>query len=364
MSAPVLIMAGGTGGHVFPALAVAEQLRQQGVAVVWLGTRRGLEARLVPAAGIAMEWIDVAGLRGTGIGRWERAPWMLMRALWQSLRALRRRRPRLVLGMGGFVSGPGGLAARLLGIPLVVHEQNALPGTTNRYLAHLAKRVLEAFPGSFPASSGALRVGNPVRASLCELAAPAVRLQGRTGPARLLILGGSQGARDLNSLVPAALSRLSQHPEVYHQTGERWLEATREAYQEQGLLVRCEAFIEDMADAYGWADLVLCRAGALTVTELATVGVGAILVPYPHAVDDHQTANARQLQQVGAAIIEAQEGLSASRLATLLETLLMDRQQLLAMAEAARTLAEPTATQRIAAVCLESALVTTDDGGC
>ena len=363
MRGPVMIMAGGTGGHVFPALAVAGELRALGVPVVWLGTHRGLEARLVPAAGIAMEWVQVAGLRGTGVARWLQAPLMLGRALWQALGALRRRRPRLVLGMGGFVSGPGGIVARLLGVPLVIHEQNALPGTTNRWLARVADRVLEGFPGSFAPRAGALHVGNPVRRHLCELPPPGERFRARSGPARLLILGGSQGARDLNTLIPGALLALAQPLEVRHQTGERWLAVTEAAYREVGLTARCEAFIEDMAGAYGWADLVLCRAGALTVAELAAVGVGAILVPYPHAVDDHQSANACYLVAAGAARLAPQQSLSTERLAELLGELLGDRTVLLGMAEAARQLAQPGAARRIAGLCLETAGSKTTNNG-
>lgn len=357
MNNPVMIIAGGTGGHVFPALAVAEEFRALDVPVVWLGTRRGLEARVVPEAGIPMEWVQVAGLRGTGLGRWCRAPWMLSRALWQSLWAIRRRRPRLVLGMGGFVSGPGGLVARLLGLPLVIHEQNARPGTTNRWLARMAKRVLEAFPGSFGDGAQALTVGNPVRRNLCDLPVPSARFQDRQGPPRLLVLGGSQGARDLNTMVPEALASLpvDRRPLVYHQTGERWFEATQASYKAGSLDVRCAAFIDDMADAYQWADLVLCRAGALTVSELATVGVGAILVPYPHATDDHQTANAQHLVSRGAAIIAPQATLSVNRLAELLDELLADRATLLTMANAARQLAMPETARRIASLCLDLA---------
>jgi len=365
MKGPVMIMAGGTGGHVFPALAVAEQLRLLDVPVVWLGTRRGLEARLVPAAGIAMEWVQVAGLRGTGLARWLRAPWMLGRACWQALAILRRRRPQLVLGMGGFVSGPGGIVARLLGVPLVIHEQNALPGTTNRWLARLADAVLEAFPGSFDAALHARAVGNPVRAGLCRLPEPEARFGQRDDSPRLLILGGSQGARDLNTLIPAALARLpiGQRPQLWHQTGARWLDDTRAGYREAGLEARCEAFIEDMAAAYQWADLVLCRAGALTVAELAAVGVGAILVPYPYAVDDHQTANARHLEAVEAARIVPQHTLSAPGLADLLRELLADRAALLQMALAARGRAEPESAQQIARVCLETAGMITNNNG-
>lgn len=354
---PVMMMAGGTGGHVFPALAVAEELRLSGVPVVWMGTRRGLEARLVPQAGFPIEWIGVAGLRGHGLTRLLRAPWMLARAAWQAAAVLRRCRPRLALGMGGFASGPGGIMAWLLGIPLVVHEQNARPGITNRWLARIAGRVLQAFPDSFPPACQAQTVGNPVRASIVALAAPAQRLAGHSGRPRLLVVGGSQGALALNRLVPAALALLApdQRPEVWHQAGGTQQEVAADAYREAGVAARLEPFIEDMAGAYGWADLVLCRSGAITVAELAAAGVGAVLVPFPYAVDDHQTANARFLERGGAALLVPQAGLTAARLAELLQTLLADRPRLLAMAEAARRLARPDAARQVARLCLECA---------
>jgi UDP-N-acetylglucosamine--N-acetylmuramyl-(pentapeptide) pyrophosphoryl-undecaprenol N-acetylglucosamine transferase len=355
--APIVIMAGGTGGHVFPALAVAERLRAWGVPVVWLGTRLGLEAKLVPPAGIPIEWIGVAGLRGKGWQRRLAAPLMIAQALWQAGGILRRLQPCLVLGMGGFVSGPGGLMARLLGIPLVIHEQNALAGMTNRWLSRLAGRVLEAFPGSFPAPRQALTVGNPVRAGIAALPEPAQRFAGRTGRARLLVVGGSQGALALNQRVPAALALLppTERPEVWHQAGGALQELTARAYQAAGVAVRLQPFIEEMAAAYGWADLVLCRAGAITVAELAAAGVGAVLVPFPYAVDDHQTANARFLERAGAAVLAPQAGLSPARLAALLQPLLGDRTRLLAMARAARCLARADAAEQVARVCLEQA---------
>jgi len=357
VQAPIVIMAGGTGGHVFPALAVAEQLRARGVPVVWMGTRRGLEARLVPQAGIPIEWIGVAGLRGHGLRRLVTAPVMLTQALLQAGGILRRLQPRLVLGMGGFASGPGGLMARLLGIPLVVHEQNALAGMTNRWLSRLADRVLEAFPGSFPPPRRALAVGNPVRASIAALPEPAQRFADRAGRPRLLVVGGSQGALALNQLLPAALALVpaAQRPEVWHQAGGALQAAAAQAYKAAGVAVQLQPFIEDMAAAYSWADLVLCRAGALTVAELAAAGVGAVLVPFPHAVDDHQTANARFLESSGAALIAPQAGLNPEQLAALLQTLLSDRARLLAMAQAARGLARADAAAQVASICLEQA---------
>ena len=354
---PVLIMAGGTGGHVFPALAVAERLRARGVAVMWMGARTGLEATLVPKAGIPMEWIEVSGLRGKGLGRKLRTPLMLGRALWQAGAILRRLRPPVVLGMGGFASGPGGIMARLLGIPLVVHEQNAIAGMTNRWLARFASQTLEAFPNTFPPARRAITVGNPVREAIAVLPLPEERWAGRSGRLRLLVLGGSQGALALNQLVPQALALLgdNERPEVWHQAGGQLHEAAEAAYREAGMTARLTPFIEDMAEAYGWADLVLCRAGALTIAELAAAGVGALLVPFPFAVDDHQTANARFLEQGGAAWICQQADLTAERLAAALRDLLGDRARLLAMARAARSLAKVDAAERVAQACLEQA---------
>ncbi len=356
MVARVLIMAGGTGGHVFPALAVARHLRAQGVEVTWLGTRRGLEAKVVPAAGFPIEYIDVAGLRGKGAAGWLLAPLRLSRATWQALGACRRSRAGAVLGLGGFVTGPGGVAARLLRRPLVIHEQNAVAGLTNRLLARIARRVLEAFPGSFPPGVAAETVGNPVREEFFAQPAPAERFAGRQGPLRVLIVGGSLGAQALNETVPAALARLAGRHEltVRHQAGRGKDAAARDAYAAAGVAAEVTEFIDDMAEAFGWADLVVCRAGALTVSELAAVGLGAVLVPYPHAVDDHQTRNALHLTEAGAARLILQAELNAERLATVLEELLAQgREGLQKLAEAARRLARPEATRKVATACLE-----------
>jgi len=353
----VLIMAGGTGGHVFPALAVATWLLARGVAVTWMGTRAGLEATLVPKAGIPVEWIEVSGLRGKGLSRKLRTPLMLGRALWQAGAILRRLRPRVVLGMGGFASGPGGMMARWLGIPLVVHEQNAIAGMTNRWLSRFASQALEAFPQTFPPARRAITVGNPVRQSIADLPPPEERWAGRGGRPRLLVLGGSQGARALNQMVPQALALFGadDRPEVWHQAGGQLHEAAETAYRDAGVTARLTPFIEDMAEAYGWADLVLCRAGALTIAELAAAGVGAVLVPFPFAVDDHQTANARFLEQGGAALIRQQAELDAGRLAATLREPLGDRARLLNMAIAARRLAKMNAAEQVARACLEQA---------
>jgi UDP-N-acetylglucosamine--N-acetylmuramyl-(pentapeptide) pyrophosphoryl-undecaprenol N-acetylglucosamine transferase len=355
---PVLIMAGGTGGHVFPALAVAEELVARGVAVSWLGTRRGLEARVVPAAGYPLETMRVAGLRGKGVTRLLLAPFMLLVALLQALVILLRLRPQAVLGMGGFASGPGGVVAWLLRRPLLIHEQNSVAGMTNRWLAPLAHTVMEAFPGSMPAKYRPVHTGNPVRVEITRLPEPAERLaQPPGGGLRVLVIGGSLGAHALNTTVPAALARLSpgNSCSVRHQTGAADVDAVRQAYAEAGIEAQVSAFIDDMAAAYAWADLVVCRAGALTVAELAVVGVAAILVPFPHATDDHQTGNARFLADAGAAILVPQETLEPERLGQLLDDFAARREVLLEMAGRARSLALPQAARRVAELCLQAA---------
>ncbi|MGD8378335.1 MAG: undecaprenyldiphospho-muramoylpentapeptide beta-N-acetylglucosaminyltransferase [Gammaproteobacteria bacterium] len=349
---PILIMAGGTGGHVFPALAVAVELRRAGRDVVWLGTRNGLEARVVPAAGIEVEWLTVGGLRGKGLVNWLFAPWRLLRSVFQAFRIVRRLKVSAVLGMGGYVSGPGGLAAWLLRRPLVIHEQNAIAGLTNRVLAHLATDVLQAFPGTFEAVLRPRTVGNPVREDILRLESPRTRMHMRTGPTRVLVLGGSQGAAILNRVVPEAAAEVALPIDIWHQSGERNLDTTRAAYREAGVSARIDPFISDMAEAYGWADIVICRAGALTVTELATAGVGAILIPFPAAVDDHQTLNARHLSENGAAVLLPQRELTADALCRVLDELCADRIRLVAMAEEARQLARPDATRLVARACL------------
>ncbi|MBS0364449.1 MAG: undecaprenyldiphospho-muramoylpentapeptide beta-N-acetylglucosaminyltransferase [Proteobacteria bacterium] len=356
MSRPVLIMAGGTGGHVFPALALARLLREQSLEVVWLGTRRGLESRVVPAEGIAIEWLSVSGLRGKGLMAWMGAPFKLSRAFLQALAVMRRHRPLIAVGLGGFVSGPGGVAAYLTRHPLIIHEQNAVAGFTNRCLSHLARQVLEAFPGSFGRGRAvaARTIGNPVRADISTLPPPSQRFSGRSGPIRILVIGGSQGAARLNAVVPFALQRLSSWLafDVRHQAGERWIEAGRAAYAQAGVRADVRPFIEDMGEAYGWADLVICRAGALTVSELAAAGVAAVLVPFPGAVDDHQTCNAHYLVRESAAVLIDDRELTAERLAAELQRLCAGRGRLLAMAERARLLARPQAAAELAAACI------------
>jgi UDP-N-acetylglucosamine--N-acetylmuramyl-(pentapeptide) pyrophosphoryl-undecaprenol N-acetylglucosamine transferase len=352
------IMAGGTGGHVFPALATARVLRRRGFDVVWLGTQRGIEARLVPAEGIPVEWIAVGGLRGKGVATLLAAPFRLLRALLQALAAVRRHRPQVVLGAGGFASGPGGVAAWLLRRPLVVHEQNAVAGFTNRVLARLADRVLEGFPGSFGPGIHAERVGNPVRPEIAAVAAPEQRYARREGRVRLLVFGGSQGSARLNAVVPAAIAELPPplRPDVLHQTGTTGVEETSAAYRNRGLEADVRAFIDDMAGAYGWADLAVCRSGALTVAELAAAGVPAILVPFPAAVDDHQTRNASYAVDAGAAVLMPEPTLTPVSLAARLRELLeAGRPRLLAMAQAARRTAITDADERLADACIAAA---------
>ena len=363
MSAPLttpvaMIMAGGTGGHVYPALALARELHRRSWRVVWLGTQRGLEARVVPLEQIPIEWLSVSGLRGKGLWAWLAAPLRLLRALREALAAMRRHQPCVVVGLGGFVSGPGGVAAWLQRRPLLIHEQNAIAGLTNRCLARLAREVLTGFPDAFGPGVSARTIGNPVRDDIAALPPPAVRFAARSGAIRLLVVGGSLGAARLNSVVPYALAQLpGPSLEVQHQSGERWLDNARRAYAEAGVRARVAAYIEDMAEAYGWADLVICRAGALTIAELAAAGVGAILVPYPHAVDDHQTSNARVLVSEGAALMIADRELSAGGLATELRALCAGRGKLLAMAERARLLARSGAGAALADACMPYAQV-------
>ncbi|UYG08879.1 undecaprenyldiphospho-muramoylpentapeptide beta-N-acetylglucosaminyltransferase [Halomonas sp. M4R1S46] len=350
-----LIMAGGTGGHVIPALSLARSLTAAGVEVAWLGSPRGIENRLVPAAGIPLHHIAVSGLRGNGLVGWLLAPWRLARAVGQAAQVIRDVDPQLVVGLGGFASGPGGLAAWLARRPLVIHEQNAVAGLTNRALARLARRVYAAFPQAFPGRAEV--VGNPVRgeiAALGEAPRPADAMRGR--PLRLLVVGGSLGALALNQRLPEALARLPapSRPEVHHQAGRDKDAATREAYERHGVEADVTAFIDDMAAAYDWADLVVCRAGALTVAELAAAAKPALFVPFPHAVDDHQTANAAALVAEGAAALMPQNEMSAAALADRLATLL-DPEALATMAAQARRCAHLDAVERLVAGCMETA---------
>jgi UDP-N-acetylglucosamine--N-acetylmuramyl-(pentapeptide) pyrophosphoryl-undecaprenol N-acetylglucosamine transferase len=354
MRAPtLLVMAGGTGGHIMPALAVAERLREEGWRIVWMGNADAMEGRLVPARGFETAWIRFGALRGKGILRKLLLPANLLRGFWQALRAIRAVRPDVVIGLGGYVTFPGGMMAALLGRPLVVHEQNSVAGLANRVLAGVADRVLTGFPNVL--GKRAKWVGNPVRKSIAALPPPAMRFAGRAGPLRLLVIGGSLGATVLNAMVPQALARLAaeRRPEVRHQAGEKHLADLQKNYEVAACQADCVAFIDDMAAAYADADVVICRSGALTVAELAAAGVASILVPFPHAVDDHQSHNARFLADRGAAILLPQREMTAETLATLLAKL--DRPTLLGMAEKARGLAQPQAAQAVAQVCKELA---------
>ena len=351
-----MIMAGGTGGHVFPGLAVAEQVRRAGWRVVWLGSPTGMESRLVPTRGITMSPVHFSGLRGKGLLAKVLLPFRLLRACWQSASAMFTQRPDVVLGMGGYVSFPGGLMAALLHKPLVIHEQNSVAGLSNKALARMARRVLVAFPGALvgPMAHGTV-TGNPVRGDIASISAPEQRYGARSGPLKVLVIGGSLGAKVLNDVLPQALALLpaDRRPLVRHQSGEQHLEALRAGYRETGVEANVSAFIDDMAAAYAEADVMVCRAGALTVSEMAMAGVPGIFVPLPHAVDDHQTGNARYLSDAGAAILLPQSELTAAGLAAILGGL--TREQLLGMALKARALAHPDATERVARICMELA---------
>jgi UDP-N-acetylglucosamine--N-acetylmuramyl-(pentapeptide) pyrophosphoryl-undecaprenol N-acetylglucosamine transferase len=332
-----LIMAGGTGGHVFPALAIAQRLMADGWQIHWLGSEGGMEVELVGKNRLPISTLPVSGLRGKGVGGLLSAPWKLLRSLRGALAVIRRERPQVVIGFGGFASGPGGVAARIAGIPLIVHEQNAIPGLTNKLLARIATRTLAAFPQATQKLPGATVVGNPVREAIRAVPAPALRCAGRSGPLHVLVVGGSLGAQALNAQVPAAMALVATAMPltIRHQAGRGGVDVARAAYAAAKVEADVSAFIEDMAEAYAWADLVICRSGALTVSELAAVGVPAILVPFPHAVDDHQTWNAGYLVNAGAARLLPQTQLDAPRLASEIRAL-ASRETLLTMAIAAR----------------------------
>jgi UDP-N-acetylglucosamine--N-acetylmuramyl-(pentapeptide) pyrophosphoryl-undecaprenol N-acetylglucosamine transferase len=351
---PVMILAGGTGGHIFPGLAVATVLRARGVPVVWLGADGGMETRLVPQHGIEIETIAISGVRGKGLGTLLRAPLRVLAAIRAAAKALAVHKPRAVVSFGGFAAGPGGIAAVLAGTPLLVHEQNRAPGMTNRVLAKFARRVLCGFPDAFPGKETV--VGNPVRAVIAKIPPPRERFEGRGDTLRLLVLGGSQGARALNEAVPQALRQLEgAGVEVRHQCGEKLRDATIAAYARAGVEASIEPFISDMAAAYAWADLVVCRAGALTIAEVCAAGVGSVLVPLPTAVDDHQTKNAQYVVQRRAGVLLKQDGELADRLAMELRNLVLDPAKRLFMAEAARSLARIDAAERVADAVLEEA---------
>ncbi|MFP5074633.1 undecaprenyldiphospho-muramoylpentapeptide beta-N-acetylglucosaminyltransferase [Neisseria sp. WLZKY-1] len=348
-----LLMAGGTGGHIFPALAVAQSLRERGHQVVWLGSRDSMEERLVPQHGIPLETLAIKGVRGNGLKRKLLLPFTLLQTVRAARAVIKKHNIACVIGFGGFVTFPGGAAAKLSGVPVVIHEQNAVAGLSNRLLAKVADRVLYAFPGAFDAPGGL--VGNPVRADIAALPAPEARFAGREGRLKILVVGGSLGAQVLNETVPAALAALppEQRPQVRHQSGRGKLQALQTAYRNAGVEAECSEFIDDMVSAYRDADLVICRAGALTIAELTAAGVGALLVPYPFAVDDHQTANARFMTEAGAAELLPQPELTAGRLAQILGGL--TREQCLHRAQNARRLANPDSADAVAEAAIAEA---------
>lgn len=348
-----LVMAGGTGGHVYPALATARLLEADGAKLVWMGSQGGMEQGVVTREGIEFRGLSISGLRGKGLKHLALAPFRLLLAVYQAIQVLREVQPDCVLGMGGFASGPGGIAARLLGKPLVIHEQNAIAGMTNRYLAKVANRVLQAFPGAFEANDKVAVTGNPIRAEIAKLYYAADKSVSSQRRVRVLVMGGSLGAQTLNECLPQALAAIDSElrPELMHQTGKNKFASTQTHYQQAGVEVDLREYIEDMSAAYEWADFVICRAGALTVSELCAVGLGAILVPYPYAVDDHQTANAQQMEQAGAAWIVQQSELNPETLADILLPLLRKPKRIEKLAQAARKLAQPDAAEKVASVC-------------
>jgi UDP-N-acetylglucosamine--N-acetylmuramyl-(pentapeptide) pyrophosphoryl-undecaprenol N-acetylglucosamine transferase len=346
----ILIMAGGTGGHIFPGLAVAEEMRAAGWDVVWMGARGGMEERLVPQRGYRTAWIRARAARGKGLLQKLLLPANLLFSFWESARYIRSLKPSVVLGLGGYVAFPGGMMASLFNRPIALHEQNAIPGLANRVLAQISDKVMVAFPGAL---KGAEWTGNPVRAEIAAIPAPEDRFRGRSGALRVLVVGGSLGAQALNEALPKAIALLPARPVVVHQAGEKHLDALKANYAAAGVAGELIAFIDDMARRYAEADLVICRAGAVTIAELSAGGMASILVPFPHAVDDHQTANAKFLSGRGAAILIQQRDLSPRRLAELIGSL--DRAKLLDMARKARALGKPDAARIVAQRCMEIA---------
>ncbi len=352
-SKAILIMAGGTGGHIFPGLAVAEYLRLEGWRVYWLGNPKGMEFDIITKQGISFEAVEFGGLRGKGLLTKLKLPYHLLKASIQSLQIIRRLKPNVLLGMGGYITFPAGLVASVVGYPLVLHEQNSIAGLANKVLSKLASRSLCAFPDAI---ANAEWVGNPLRANLLQLAVPAERFADRAGPLKVLVVGGSLGAQALNEIVPQAISLIpeSERPLVTHQSGQKNVEALLTNYQEAGVDATVIPFIDDMAKAYDQADIVICRSGAMTVAELAACGVASYLVPFPYAVDDHQTSNAQFLSRSGAAILMPQSELSPRRLADWLQSI--NRDKLLEMSNQALKMAKPFATVRVAEVCKEVGL--------
>jgi len=355
MSRTIMIMAGGTGGHIFPALAVADHLRAQGWSVVWLGVRGGMEERIIPPRGYTMAWVRFSGVRRRGLIAIALLPFNLLVAFWQGARAIFAHRPDIVLGMGGYVSFPGAMMASFFNRPLLIHEQNSVAGLANRVLAKLADRVMTTFPGAFGEATAVIWTGNPVREEIVAMAPPENRYAARAGQLRVLVMGGSQGAQVLNTVVPDALALIAteSRPRVLHQAGAAHQDAVLARYQERGVAAEVVRFIDDVAARYAETDLIICRAGATTIAEIAAAGIASVLVPYPHAVDDHQTINARFLAERRAALLIPQGELTAQRLADAISGL--TRERLLAMAQAARAAGKPEATRAVAQVCVELA---------
>ena len=352
-SGTLMVMAGGTGGHVYPAMAVADYIKSRGWNVVWLATEGGMENKLIEGKNYSKAMITMRGVRGKGLAGWLMLPIKLAIAFRQSFVAIRQHRPTVVLGMGGFAAFPGGLMAKLLGKPLVIHEQNSIAGLTNKILSLIANKVLVAFPSAF--GNKAELVGNPVRQEITQLPSPEQRYKNRAGNLKLLVVGGSLGAVALNEVLPKALAELPENmrPEVVHQAGEKHIAALQANYDKAGVHADTQAFIHNMAEMYAWADVVICRAGALTIAELACVGVASILVPFPHAVDDHQTYNAKYLSDAGAAQLIQQTEFNVQKASEILRKL--TREICLEMAIKAKQLAKPEATQTVAKICMEVA---------
>jgi len=351
----IVVMAGGTGGHVFPALATADKLRAEGYQIHWLGTQRGIESRLVPASGIDISYLTISGVRGKGFMGWLAAPFNVLKAVLESIVILKQLRPVCVLGMGGFAAAPGGIAAKLLNVPLVIHEQNAIAGSTNRMLSMFATVVLQAFEGAFKGKDKGRVVGNPIRTSI-ETVMAGREQASDSAVKHILVLGGSQGAQALNSIVPAALKRVSNEMPlaIKHQTGEKSLDDVARQYAEVAD-AEAVAFINDMAEAYAWADVVICRSGALTVSEVAAAGLPSILVPFPHAIDDHQTANAKILVDAGAALLMPQHLMNEHSLSKALADMIRPPSKLPKMSDRARRMAVLGSAEQVAKVCMESA---------
>ncbi|MCF6249793.1 MAG: undecaprenyldiphospho-muramoylpentapeptide beta-N-acetylglucosaminyltransferase [Methylococcaceae bacterium] len=351
MGQRIIIMAGGTGGHVFPALAVAQYLAAKDWDVSWIGTKKGMESRVIPAHGIEIDWLSVQGLRGKSLGAKVNNASLLLKAFWQAFKILRKRKPDVVLGMGGYVAGPGGLMASFMGIPLIIHEQNRVPGTTNRLLVNKADKVLEAFPGSFLQNVNAIFTGNPLRAHFVDFPEKQVWTEESERELRILVVGGSLGAKILNDVVPVTVAKL-ENMEIKHQTGTASIELVSKKYAELQVNAQTVEFIEDIASAYQWADLVICRAGAMTVSEIAAAALPAIFIPLPHAIDDHQTANAKYLVDAGAGLLLAQSELNE---ASLIMAISKVKESLKQMGVAAKNKAKVDATAMVANICIEVA---------